>query len=307
MNISKAKFEQAMARERQQLYFGEFSQEYGRDVLAQDRLTTRLAALPAEFDVRDILPPLNLAAPDYPNWSKQILWVAKLAVASVADGYMPEELVVEGNYLPENSDDDLLKLIIIPGNLTVTGNLIQKSILVVLGDVWIHGAYIDTCNYSETVVAGNLWVGKSLLTEAPLGVGSRLTAPFMFLSYNQGATVVLGGCTATMLIESDHGGSQIFGDSTIDYLVVDELHLYPTQDANGEEMYKNMSQLFQPAFVEAFAARYAALRHLEEQDTENSSISVFELRDEFESEFNEALCAGFMLENPAVFKYAEAG
>jgi hypothetical protein len=306
MILSKDKFEQNLINERQQPYFEGFSRQYGQDVLAQDRLAARLAALPAEFDVRDILPPLDLEARDFSEWPKQILWVAKLAAASAVDSFVPAEVRIEGDYLPENEDGDYTSLTIIAGNLTVTGNLITKANLVVLGHAHVHGAWVDTfMDIAVSVVAGNLTVDKSLLTEGGLGVGGRLTAPFISLNYNQGYTTVLGGCTARFLTERDHGGSWIYGASDIRYLVCDELRLEPMlahYENSGEELRNHLDELFQPAFVAAFNPRHHALQQAFARRNEPGS-TYYKQQSAFDDDFAEALYQGFTLEDPHVFRF----
>ncbi len=302
MTIDKVKFEQALNHECQQPYFEQFATKYGRDQLDQPRLAARLAELPATFDVRDILPPLSEAT--MLTWSAQTLWLTKLARAATTGAAELPELRIEGDYEPAHPPGDYFAVTLIPGNLTVTGNLLAKANLVVLGSVHVHGAWVDTyMNVINCVIAGDLTVGHSLLSEGSLGVGGQLTAPFISLQYNQGVTLMLGGCQARLLIEQDHIGSKLFGPVGIPYLVINKLRLESGQPfmTDVNELLPHAAELFQPKFAAPFVDRYAAVCIAEEQDNEDGP-DPYELADELSQDFSFALHEGFLLENPAVFR-----
>src|SRR6185295_6149176 len=113
---------------------------------------------------------------------------------------------------------------IVFGNLRVEQNLTVGGDLVVFGDLDVRGFHTDTCMEIGTItVGGDFTCNQHILTEGFLSVGGKISAPLVFFSFNQGFAKVLNGCDAQLLIESDHGGTRIFGPVNAEFVIRDEL------------------------------------------------------------------------------------
>jgi hypothetical protein len=137
--------------------------------------------------------------------------------------FFPGDLVVEGALglaaplLPAAPT-------LVGGDLVVHGALHVASPLVVLGNV--RAALYDDADdtgYGEASIAGDLVVARGVRSQAMLAIGGRVETPLLWLDYNQGFAKILGGCAVTVLAESDHGGSRIFGPVSARFVQHDEL------------------------------------------------------------------------------------
>jgi hypothetical protein len=133
--------------------------------------------------------------------------------------FRPQDRVVEGDL--EVGEDDS---VVVTGDLRVSGNLIVKNKLVVFGSLEVGGAYTDLCsNIATVVVGGDVRCGTHLLTEGCFVTAGQVAARLIFFSFNQGFAKVLDGCKAKALLESDHGGTRVFGPVTADIVIRDEI------------------------------------------------------------------------------------
>lgn len=123
---------------------------------------------------------------------------------------------------------------VVAGNLVVRGHLHVQAQLVVLGDL-VAGSYDD--EYSATTVGGAMTADVGVYSMGMLTVVGPVRAPLVCLDFNQGFAKLFAGCTTDVLIESDHGGSRIFGPVEAQLVVYDELVTdAPPEQATAEQL-----------------------------------------------------------------------
>jgi hypothetical protein len=168
--------------------------------------------------------------------------LAKITASSKLEDFFTDELAVAGDYVggpwtlvawllreagyvkgrptvfPE--DHRIEDTLVVPGDLTVKGQLSVEGKLVVMGDL-VASVYRD--EFSSVAVGGSMHVEKILDTEGCLGVAGEVRAPIVCLDFNQGYAKLLSGVTARLLLESDHGGTRVFGPVKADFVSYDEM------------------------------------------------------------------------------------
>jgi len=170
------------------------------------------------------------------DWSPQTPnnWLLAALLASLTKELVGKNEKVDG-------DLELSETRIVRGDLHVTGNLKAKGNLFVLGNLTVDGFSLDTyMDISHIVVAGDFKCGKGVFSEGLLGVGGRVAAPIISLTFNQGFAKILGGVAARIVIESDHGSSRIFGPVDAQAVSYDELQLDDERDNAGADAIINL-------------------------------------------------------------------
>jgi hypothetical protein len=113
---------------------------------------------------------------------------------------------------------------VVAADARTRGNLVVRGMVVVLGDLAIDGVLRVELGAS-VVVIGNLSAKAAIRSEGMLLVNGDVSAPLVFLAYNQGFAKMFGSCQARMLVEADHGGSRIVGPLRAEIVETDELQL----------------------------------------------------------------------------------
>lgn len=116
--------------------------------------------------------------------------------------------------------------LVIAGDLTIKeGRLLmgEGARLVVLGDVVIENDWMDETQWSSACITGSLHIQCALFTAGDLHVGKDLISPFIHAACSSNTLKVLGGISAKMLIDDEHKGSAVFGQSDVAFAIVEEL------------------------------------------------------------------------------------
>jgi len=140
------------------------------------------------------------------------------------------------NYTCEGSDlsafeveGSEVKLVI--GNLTVTGDLLVKTPLIVTGNLIVDGLYSDVGSESPAAILGNL-VCHNVRTTSWVIVGGQTRAEHFFYGhYNDDAFESIGSLTAKAVLTDDHqilAGSIITEFSPVEASFFDE-HIFDTR------------------------------------------------------------------------------
>jgi hypothetical protein len=133
---------------------------------------------------------------------------------------------------------------IVLGDLDVSGKIELEDDLIVLGNLNVAKYSRDTfMNVCNLIVTGSITCGQGLFSEGGLYVGGRVSAPLVTLTFNQGFAKILGGATARVLIESDHGGTRIFGPVDAAVVSFDEMRLDDDErdSASAAELLKHLT------------------------------------------------------------------
>jgi len=187
--------------------FREMAEDVGLSIPA---LKERLASITPASTFTDLFPSHD--APPHYTWSGRATLTAMLL--RKAQFPLAADVVFGGDLRVSDR-------LFVPGNLVVKGRLtVYGTTLVVMGNVQVD---VFEDEYASVAIGGDFSAARALYTQAFLGVAGQTKAPFVCLDFNQGFAKLLGGCAATVLIESDHGGSRIFGPVTAGYVSVDEL------------------------------------------------------------------------------------
>ena len=163
----------------------------------------------------------------------QAVTASEEAESEAGDLEVTDEVLCEGSLEVGGSlalsDSDAV--LWVTGDLKVAGDLelADGASLMVLGDVEVGGNWSDYAEWNVSLILGGLTVRGAVISSGELLVGGRLTAPLVDVSYNHGRTVVLGGVTAWLLVESDHGESRFLGTHDVALVQIDEsIGLEPT-------------------------------------------------------------------------------
>lgn len=116
-------------------------------------------------------------------------------------------------------------VVLVAGDLRVAGDvrLGQGARLIVLGRCLIEGDWFSEADEAIGCVVGDLEIHNALFSTGELIVGGHLGVPFAYVCGERGELVVLRGVRARVLIEDEHGASRVWGDSVIDFVILDEL------------------------------------------------------------------------------------
>ncbi|MEL6180202.1 MAG: hypothetical protein AAFS10_14675 [Myxococcota bacterium] len=188
-----------------------------------------------EFSWPDGIPEQDQDEPDFYLWAdRAYATMAVLAQAvevgetevhegdlELADAQLYEgDLEVNGSLSLIDSESVLW----VTGDLRVEGDLeLEQGVtLMVLGSVHIKGHWSDYAEWNVALVLGDVTVRGALVSSGELFIGRRLHAPLVDLSYNHGRTVVLGGVSAWLLVESDHGETRFLGEHEVQLVQLDE-------------------------------------------------------------------------------------
>jgi coenzyme F420-reducing hydrogenase delta subunit len=212
--------------------------------LKLDFLDQKIALCTDFFDVSEILPPFDLDADQFYLWSLKTVIVGKLALKAALN-YVPEEKIIEGNH--EFSSNDVH---IIFANLHIKGTLKNKGKTVIFGNVRVDGKWIETySDYAHCAIIGDLFINDSILTEGSLSISGKLETQLAYMSFNQGTTIVMNGCSVKVLIESDHGNSLILNKIKVDFTAFDELTVEFDIEDSRLELLENSASIFCKTFA----------------------------------------------------------
>jgi hypothetical protein len=173
-----------------------------------EALSERLSAIDSSASLADFFP--EEVEPHYMG-SAQAAIVARLLRDAGFRCETPR--LLEG-------DQQIDERTIVAGDLVVQGHLQVEAQLVVMGDLVVR-SYGD--EYGVTSVAGELRAEQGVYTMGFVSVAGMVRTPFLCLDFNQGFAKLYGGCSTRVLIESDHGGSRIFGGIDAEFVTYDEL------------------------------------------------------------------------------------
>ncbi|MCB9754095.1 MAG: hypothetical protein H6713_29480 [Myxococcales bacterium] len=134
------------------------------------------------------------------------------------------DLVVDGD-LTITATQESVDLLVL-GDLTVRGDFtVDWSKTVVLGELRVDGALLETSEWSVLVCCGDARAGTCVFSSGELYVLGRLLSPLISVSYNHGHCTLLGGAAALLFHESDHAGSYVPGGVEAPVIAVSEIEL----------------------------------------------------------------------------------
>jgi hypothetical protein len=226
------------------------------------------------FDFAEIQPVHDYAESYFFYWSVKAMMMGKFALQSCVD-FTPENRIIEGDFELEYNDSFINVFF---GDLTINGNFTNKGLLLVIGNMYVNGSWVDTyMDVSNAAIAGNLIIAGTIFTEGNVSVGGKLETKLAYLSYNQGFATIMDGCFSKILLEFDHGGSAIFGDIQTQYYEYDELRTEAAIKSNPAELLKDVPALFTPEFVEELnkAISEDDKEYYDEDDTERGRWDHF--------------------------------
>ena len=164
---------------------------------------------------------------------------------------------------------------IVLGDLDVSGKIELEEDLIVLGNLNVAKYSRDTfMNFCNLIVTGSITCGQGLFSEGGLYVGGRVSAPLVTLTFNQGFAKILGGARARALIESDHGGTRIFGPVDAAVVSFDEMRLDDEREnASTAELLKHLTD----NAASVVAGEDAAAGEDEDDDEDDDDLDVGEV------------------------------
>lgn len=212
---------------------------YGVERMDLEAMEKRIEALSEDPTLRTYLPVLDHDDPHFYFWGHRMFMALAMAqpvlLTRSPDEIIEEpddELLIDGSVRLDGEDLSLDSEtgdaggLIITGDLTLArGNLkiADGARLFVLGDLTIDGSFLDESEWSVVVVLGDVTITGRCLSSGEFFVGGHFECPFAYFSYNHGHCKLMDGVTSRIFIESDHGGSQVWGDVDVDFLLVDEV------------------------------------------------------------------------------------
>lgn len=140
------------------------------------------------------------------------------------------------NYTCEGSDLSAFEIAgsevrLVVGNLSVTGDLLLKSPLIVTGNLIVDGLYSDIGSESPAAILGNLVCRNIHTTSWVIVGGETFVEHFFYGHYNHDAFESIGALTAKAVLTDDHqilAGSIMTEFSPVEASFFDE-HIFDTQ------------------------------------------------------------------------------
>ncbi len=201
---------------------------YGGERMDLEALEQKIEKFSDNPTLEEYLPVIDYDEPEFYFWSYRMFMALAMARPVLLE--QDPELFVDGSKRLE--DEDLVldgdgDRMVVTGDLTLErGNLKidDGAELLVLGDLTIDGSLLDKSEWSLVIVLGDVTITGRCLSSGEFFVGGHFKCPVAYFSYNHGQCTLMDGVTSRIFIESDHGGSQVWGDVGVDFLLIDEIH-----------------------------------------------------------------------------------
>jgi hypothetical protein len=247
--------------------------EHGWPCLDLTVVADRIGAMAAPLALADLLSLDVLEADPAYEWTTR---AALLAIAARrawdAAGMTPPARIEAGDLVIGDRER-----VVVSGSLEVAGRIVlhEGARLIVAGDVRAtdlleYDGATFAGYHGALAVAGDARFAGLCSTGGNCVVAGRLTAPVILAYYNQGRLLVTGGVETELLVEYDHGGSAIWGESRVVVPYHDELRGFdPELRATWEQVLEQLSpplRALAPAddvcALEVFVREHALARHL---------------------------------------------